>query len=664
MSDQASPRDELHALRHELRALRKAYLTAADLPAGSAALPDLEARIATIERANPALRDWDSPALRILPPPQDPFPPRRHATPMLSLANVYSVAELRDWEAGLRRQVPDAEPTYVAELKVDGLAISILYEDGRLAHAVTRGDGNEGEEVTRNVKTIQGLPHRLPEPMPLEVRGEVFYPIGQFARLNAARERLGEAAFKNPRNAAAGTLRMLDSATVGQRMLQVAIYGIAGEEPHATHMEALEWLRGLGFPVSKHATRCASVEEVEEYYDHWFTARGELDFQIDGIVVKVDDLALRRRLGFTAKSPRWAAALKFETERQETTLKDVVWQVGRTGALTPVAHLTPVELGGTTVSRATLHNFDQIGRLGIQLGDLVYVEKGGEIIPKVVGVNDAARKDRDVRPVAPPATCPECGHAVEHIEDEVDFHCPNPLCPAQRFERIRHFASRRAMDIESLGPALIEQLLAQDLIHSVADLYLLKADELRQLERMGEKSSQRVIDAIAESRTRPLERLLFGLGIRYVGERTARLLARRYRSLEALGRASAEELEEIDEIGAVIAKSVWLYFQDPQHLTIIRKLLEAGVAPQAPAAPQGAAPLAGKTIVITGTLSLPRNEWKDRLELAGAKVTGSVSAKTDFVLAGADPGAKLDKAQRLEVAVLSEADINAMLEHS
>jgi DNA ligase (NAD+) len=574
------------------------------------------------------------------------------------------MAELREWEAGLRRQVPDAELTYVAELKVDGLAISILYEDGRLAHAVTRGDGETGEEVTRNVKTIQGLPHRLPEAMQLEVRGEVYYPIGQFARLNAARERQGEAAFKNPRNAAAGTLRMLDSATVGQRMLQVAIYGVAGEEPHETHMGALDWLRGLGFPVSEHATRCASVEAVEAFYNKWFEARDTLDFQIDGIVVKVDDLALRRRLGFTAKSPRWAAALKFETERQETTLEDVVWQVGRTGTLTPVAHLAPVQLGGTTVSRATLHNVDQIGRLGIQVGDLVYVEKGGEIIPKVVGVNEAARQGRELHPIAPPAQCPECGHAVEHIEDEVDIHCPNPLCPAQRFERIRHFASRRAMDIESLGPALIEQLLARDMIHSVADLYALEVADLQQLERMGEKSSQRVIDAIAESRSRPLERLLFGLGIRYVGERTARLLARRYRSLEALGQATAEELEEIDEIGAVIAKSVSLYFQDPQHLEIIDKLLARGVQPQVPAAPQGQTPLAGKTIVITGTLSLPRNEWKDRLEQAGAKVTGSVSAKTDYVLAGADPGSKLDKAQRLEVAVLSEEDINAMLEHS
>jgi DNA ligase (NAD+) len=651
--------------RLEARDFLVAYLTWEELACPDEVYDALLAEVRGFEATNPHLRDWDSPTTRVVPATQHPFPERRHATPMLSLANAYSLEELDEWGSGLERLLPEAKPSYSAELKIDGLAISLLYENGLLAAAVTRGDGTTGEDVTRNVKTVRALPLRLPERLTLEVRGEVYYTLSNFEKLNREREAAGEPAFKNPRNAAAGTLRMLDTAQVGQRALHIAVYGLASRSPHATHSETMTWLRKLGFPTGEHARRFDTLLGVQEFYEEWKERRAELDYQIDGVVVKVDELALREPLGSTSKSPRWAVALKFLAEQAETRLRDVEVGVGRTGVLTPIALLEPVQVAGTTVSRATLHNYDQIGRLDLKLGDRVYIEKGGDIIPKVVGVNLVARREGEREAIEPPKECPSCHAPVGRPEGEVDYYCVNPLCPDQRAERIRHFVSRGAMDIESLGPALIDQLLRNNLIESYADLYGLEGGRLAGLERMAEKSAGNVVRAIEISKTRPLERFIHALGVRHVGERAARVLARHFRSLERLRGASVEELQDINEIGPIMAQSVRTFFSDPAQAALIDKALAAGVRPVAlEGGAESAGPLAGKTVVITGTLTVPRGRWKNRLEQAGATVTGSVSKKTDYVLAGENPGSKLEAAQRLEVAVMGEEEMTLLLEVS
>ncbi|HEX7926081.1 MAG TPA: NAD-dependent DNA ligase LigA, partial [bacterium] len=552
-------------------------------------------------------------------------------------------------------------PAYMAELKVDGLAIALIYENGELVSAVTRGDGQTGEDVTPNAKTIPTLPHKLKKPLNLEARGEVYYSLTAFKQLNEDREAAGEATFKNPRNAAAGTLRTLDSSEVSQRKLDLVVYALAGEPQEKTHSGTLEWLGKLGFPVSAERRKCKTLADVAKYYQHWSEARADLDYMIDGVVVKVDDLGLYDTLGMTAKSPRWAAALKFETEQVTTKLLEVTWQVGRTGVLTPVANLEPVLLGGTTVSRATLHNMDQIRLLDLKVGDAVYLVKGGEIIPKVIGVDTSKRKGKE-KTIDPPKKCPSCGSTPVHLEGEVDHLCVNPLCPDQRAERIRHFVSRRAMDVESVGPALIEQLLATGLIETYADLYALTVKQLAGLERMGQKSAQNVFDALEQSKTRPLDRFLHGLGIRMVGERTARVLARHFKSLDAIEAASLEDIDNVNEIGTVTAQAIFDFFHDSKQLKLIRQCLKLGVDPQPlEAGGRESAALSGKTVVITGTLSEPRNVWKDRLERAGATVTGSVSKKTDFLLAGESAGSKLDVAKEHGVRIVSEEEMAAMI---
>jgi len=654
---------ELEQVRRQARDALRAYYTDQGPHLPDADYDALMARLADLERAQGGGWDWASPAVRVRPPELEPFPTRRHATPMASLANAYAFSEVEEWEAGLRRLLPEADPTFVTELKVDGLAISLRYEAGILAAAVTRGDGVTGEEVTPNMKTIRGLPHRLPEPLSLEVRGEVFYPLDQFVRLNAAREAAGEPTFKNPRNAAAGTLRMLDTAEVKRRGLALYVYALASPPPAhlTTHFETLRWLQGLGFLVAEGFARARNAAEIERFHAEWRARRGALNFQIDGIVIKVDQLALREAAGSTARSPRWALAYKFDAEQAVTLLEDVVVGVGRTGVLTPIAHLAPVELMGTTVSRATLHNYDQIARLGLRIGLRVQVEKGGDIIPKIVGVADPDQPGGTE--IAPPARCPSCGAPPVRPEGEVDYYCLNPLCPAQRAERLRHFVSRTAMDIESLGPALIEQLLERGLVAAYPDLYKLEAAQLEALERMGRKSSANVIRAIDASRTRPLDKLIHALGIRYVGERTARLLARHFGDLARLRAATAAELEDISEIGAVTAASVRAFFDDPQQAALLDEALALGLVPQ-PLAPEAGAvaALAGRTVVITGTLSVPRPRWKARLESAGAHVTGSVSAQTDFLLAGEKPGSKLEAARKHGVRIVDEVEMSALLE--
>ena len=663
-----SSRAELEETRLHLRQRLVDYYCGEALDFDEGKYEALAGRVRAMEAEAPELRDWDSPTTRVLPLMQDPFPSRPHAIPMLSLSNAYSMEELRDWETSLLRIISDANPTFLTELKIDGLAIALHYEEGKLAAAVTRGDGTIGEEVTRNIKTIAGIPHRLAEAVTLEVRGEVYYTLEDFERVNQQREKQGEAAFKNPRNSAAGTLRMLDSAEVGLRNLNMAVHALATPSPRETDWETLAWLESLGLPVTSPIKRFGSIDEIEPYYLATMEAREGLPFQIDGIVIKVDQLDLREQAGVTSKSPRWATALKFGAEQAETTLNSIDIGVGRTGVLTPIANLDPVVLGGTTVARATLHNYEQIERLGMKLGDRVVLEKGGDIIPKVVRVVTDGVKRGGLKAIEPPGQCPSCGEPPVKLEGEVDFHCLNPACPAQRFERIRHYVSRPAMDIESIGPALIEQLLAGQHIRTFADLYSLEASRLESLERMGKKSAANIIESIEESRTKPLEKFLHALGIRYVGARTAQVLARRFRSLEALRGSSVEDLEKVNEIGAVTAKSLYNFFHDPAQMALIDQCLENGVDPTAPEAAagegavEGAMPLAGKTVVITGTLSLPRLQWKERLESAGATVTGSISGKTDFLLAGENAGSKMTSAQKHGARIVDEQEMSKLME--
>lgn len=658
---------EILGLYSQMRNALATYYTS-DTPALSDAQYDaLVARLTDLESLHPTLADWLSPAIRISPPSLDPFPQRAHAHPMLSLSNVYSMQELEEWENTLLKMLPGEKPDYLVELKIDGLAISIVYQKGELAHAVTRGDGAVGDEVTRNIKTIAHLPHKLPKPYDLEVRGEIYYSFKDFENLNKDRQQAGDPRFKNPRNAAAGTLRTLDTAVVSRRKLRLFVYALAGdfppEEARETDKDTLDWLKSLGFPVSQPVAVFDSLAKTESWGQGHTADREKLGFPIDGLVVKVNSFALRNKAGRTAKSPRWATALKFGAEQAHTTLLKVEIGVGRTGVLTPVAILEPAELGGTTVARATLHNYDQINRLGVQIGDEVVLEKGGEIIPKVVRVVLESREGRTLEPITPPEECPSCRTPPVKQEGEVDYRCPNPACPPQQMERIRHFVSRKAMDVESIGPVLIEQLLKQGKIQTFADLYALDKDTLANLERMGEKSAQNVLDALEESKSRPLEKFIYALGIGEVGERTAQVLARHFRSLGALWLANREELENINEIGAVTAESLYSFFRDPQRVRVIEQCLNRGVRPVEPTETIQDGPLTGKTVVITGTLGTPRAQWKARLEGAGATVTGSVSKNTDYLLAGKSAGSKLAKATELGVEVLDETAMDRLFEN-
>jgi len=573
---------------------------------------------------------------------------------MLSLGNAYSLEEVVNWDTSLRRLLEVPQVEYVGELKIDGLAVSLIYERGRLEAGVTRGDGQVGDEVTPNLLTITNLPLQLPEPINLEVRGEVYLPHLSFEKLNARRQAEGEPLFKNPRNAAAGTLRLLDTAEVRRRRLQILIYAVAQGSNKTSHYANLQWLGELGFPINPATRLLPDWDSVKNFLKHWESERRNLDYDVDGIVLKANSLEDQAALGMTAKSPRWAVAFKFTAEQAVSTLREIEIGVGRTGVLTPVALLDPVELNGTTVSRATLHNYDQIERLQLCLGDQVLVEKGGEIIPKIVAVHLPAPVSES-RPIDPPTACPACDSLVIQYPGEIDWRCPNPECLAQLQERLLHFVSRRAMDIDAVGPALLDQLLNRQLVRSAADLYRLQIEDLTPLERMGLKSAQNVVLAIDQSRQRPLPRFLHALGIPHVGEKTAQLLARNYGSLETLQQADQEELAAIHEIGPVIAESVARYFRSTETKALLQEFWDAGVRPQELQVQQ--APdslLKEKTVVLTGTLSEPRDVWKQRLEDAGARISGSVSKKTDYVLAGEKVGSKLEKAEKLKVPVISE----------
>ena len=618
-----------------------------------------------LERDNPQFNDPNSPTKRVGSDLTNSFRSVEHSFAMLSLSNTYSLDELREWVERTEREVGQVE--YMCELKFDGTAISLTYENGRLLRAVTRGDGTRGDDVTENVRTIRSIPLVLTGdgyPDFFEIRGEIFMPYSSFDRLNAEREAAGEQLFANPRNAAAGTLKQQQSQVVAKRGLDCTLYQLAGDHlPFESHAESLDAARRWGFKVSDCSQLCRSIEEINEYINHWDTARKEMPFATDGIVIKVNRYSDRRKLGTTSKAPKWAVAYKFKAEQALTRLIKVTYQVGRTGAITPVANLEPVLLAGTTVKRATLHNADQIAALDLREGDMVYVEKGGEIIPKITGVELSERK-ADSEPLKYIDTCPECGSELVRYEGEAKHYCPNQSgCRPQILGRIIHFIRRKAMNIESLGEETIELLFENNLISNIADLYDLKAAQLSVLPRLGEKSADNIIQSIENSKLTPFHRVLFALGIRFVGETTAKYLAAHFRSLDAVMAASREELIEAEEVGEKIADAIIDYFADEKNILIIERLRAAGLQFEAEERVAASERLAGLAFVISGSFAdHSRDELKALIEAHGGKNLAAVSANTSYLLAGDKIGpAKLQKANKLGVKIISEQEFIEMI---
>lgn len=618
-----------------------------------------------IEEAHPELRTADSPTQRVGGQPREGFVKVAHSSAMLSLDNALNEQELREFDSRIRGLLKSEAYEFVAELKLDGLSMAAQYRNGSFFQAVTRGDGRVGEEVTENARTIRSLPLKLrgraiPNPN-CEVRGEVVMQRRSFERLNDEREQAGLARFANPRNAAAGALRALDPGITAARQLDYFTYFLL-EDGHpmlSSHWESLERLSAAGFKVNPHRRRCSGLEELLVFIREWETKRDSLPYETDGVVAKIDSIEQQTRLGWTAKAPRWAVAFKYPARQASTVLENIEVQVGRTGALTPVAHLKPVSLAGVTVSRATLHNEDEIARLGVEMGDTVLVERSGDVIPKIVRVIEHGQHRK---PFKIPKTCPVCGGHIVREEGEAASRCVNSNCPARLRESLLHFASRGVMDIDGLGDALVDQLLTRGMVHSIADIYKLTSEQLRQLERMGQKSAGKVIQNIDKSRLQPLARVLNGLGIPFVGERTGQLLAGHFGDLDAIANAPAETLQEVDEVGPKVAESIRQFFGEKRNRELLEQLRAAGLQFTGPKQVKKQGPLTGKVFVITGTLpTLKREEAKEKIEQAGGKVAGSVSSKTHYLLAGEEAGSKLDKARDLNVPILDEEGLFAML---
>jgi DNA ligase (NAD+) len=638
-----------------------------------------------LEAANPAFVTPDSPTQRVGGKPREGFVKVPHSTPMLSLDNAYNEEELRDWVRRVEELSGKKDVEYVCELKLDGLSMALRYapdpksrDAATLTTAVTRGDGSIGEEVTANLRTVRSVPLSVPAkvlkkvklPPEFEVRGEVIFPTRSFEQMNEDRERQGLAKFANPRNAAAGAVRVLEPNITAQRRLDFYTYFLLvdGRVHIDAQWDALELLAKAGFKVNPRRKLARTFDEIWEFISATETARDSLPYEIDGVVIKLNSTALWQKLGFTGKAPRWAIAYKFAARSGTTKIEDILIQVGRTGKLTPVAALAPVLIGGTTVTRATLHNADEIERLGVRIGDYVMVERGGDVIPKVVKVVEDKKHPRGTKHFHMPERCPVCGGHVVRSEGEADHRCVNANCPAKLRESILHFASRGVMNIEGMGDALVDQLADRKLVGNVADIYDLTEEKLLSLERMGKKSAQNILDEIEGSKKLPFERVIFGLGIRFVGERTAEFLSEHFGSMEALiEAATAEEadalaqLQEVQEVGPRIAASIREFFLEPKNLKLIERLRAAGLQMKGKKKVRGTQ-LAGKTFVLTGTLErYTRDEAKRRIEDAGGKVSGSVSKKTDYVVAGAEAGSKLDKARELGVAVIDEQQLDALL---
>ena len=626
-------------------------------------------RLQDLEREHPELVTSDSPTQRVGGQPAAEFPKVRHSVQMLSLDNTYSVEELKDFDRRVRELSGRAQVDYVGELKLDGLSMALTYQDGSLTRGVTRGDGMEGEDVTGNVRTIRSVPLRVDptklqaigRPKRFEVRGEVIMTRRAFEHVNAQREAAGEPKFANPRNAAAGSMRQLDPRIVAERKLDMYLYQLLvnGGTALPEQWKALDALAKLGFKVNPHRRLCRSFEELLAYIQEWETKRDSLEYEIDGIVVKVNDARLWAELGTTAKSPRWAVAYKYPARQATTQVVNIRAQVGRTGTLTPVADLEPVDVGGVTVSHATLHNMDEIERLGVKIGDTVLIQRAGEVIPQVVKVVKQAPDGREFRM---PKKCPVCSGDVYRSEGEVAYRCVNTACPAKLKETLLYFAGRRAMNIDGLGDKLVDQLVDKGLVRDVAELYSLTHEQLANLERMGEKSAANLVEEIEKSKKAELARLIFALGIRFVGERTGQFLAEHFGSLDKLAKATEEELYEVEEVGPRVAESIRQFFREKRNLAVLDKLRKAGLQFEQKKVRKAEGKLAGKQFVLTGTLpTYSRDETTRLIEEAGGRVVGSVSKKTDYVVVGADPGSKLDKAKSLGVKTIDEAELLKLL---
>lgn len=671
---------QIEELRDQIRHHDHRYYVLNDPEISDQKYDKLMDKLKQLEKDHPQLVTEDSPTQRVGGQPVEGFDNVRHGVAMLSIDNTYNADELRDFDKRVKKGLETDDYQYVVELKIDGLAVSIRYENGRYVRAATRGSGEVGDDVTANVKTIHAVPLRLMNDGAnfdaIEIRGEVFMPKQAFAKLNEDKEQKGESVFANPRNAAAGSLKLLDPKITAGRSLSFLAYsfGQASESPANEHYEFMKKIKHWGLPVSEHIKKCSTIDEVINECEKWEQKKGDLDYQVDGLVIKVNRYDQQDILGATGRAPRWCISYKFKAEREQTKVRQIEINVGKTGTLTPVAILDPVSLAGTTVSRASLHNFDEIDRLDIAPGDTALVEKAGEIIPQVVEVVERAGKGRQ-KPEKPDK-CPQCGEKVkvvkrkrsgakELIEQRGQYThtylCPNRQCPAKVNEKLIYFSGRGQMDIEHLGPSLIEQLTGSGLVKKAADLYRLKFGQLTQLERMGDKSAERVLDSIEKSKTRPVSRVITALGINNVGPRVAELLAEKFKSIEALIDAEQQQLEEIDTVGPVISESIIEYFSDQQNKKDVEELLEF-LNPEKPKQKESKK-LQGKVFVVTGTLSrFKRSEIKQKIEDNGGKATSSVSKNTDFVLAGEDPGSKLEKARQLGIKVISEDEFIEMID--
>lgn len=655
----------IEELREKIRYHNYRYYVLDDPTITDAEYDQLMKELAKWETKYPQYINSSSPTQRVGIEPVSGFSTAKHIAPMLSLANAFSSEELRAFDQRVKKIIPQQKLEYVVELKIDGLAITLVYENGIFIRGATRGDGTTGEEITSNLRTVKTIPLKLfgkdihPR---IEVYGEVYMKKSEFKRLNEKRMKNEENLFANPRNAAAGSVRQLDPRITAQRHLDTFIYRATFPEGHKfnSHMEVLNYLKKMGFKVNPHTKLCQDIEEAINYCLQWIEKKEELDYEIDGMVIKVDSLRMREELGSTTRSPRWAIANKFPAQQVTTKVRDIIVQVGRTGALTPVAILDPVRISGSVVQRATLHNEDEIKRKDVRIGDIVLVQKAGEVIPEVVKVIKEKRTGKEKEFVIP-AQCPVCGAKVFRPEGEVVSRCNSLTCTAQIKERIRHFASRNAMDIEGLGPAIIDQLVEKNLIKDISDLYFLKRDGLLSLERMAEKSADNLLIAIKKSKEKPFSNLTYGLGIRYVGVHTAEVITRHYPTLDKFKKASLEELIEINEIGPKIAESTILFFKEKENLAIIERLGSAGLnfsqEEEKMRKEKIAQILAGKQFVLTGTLKyFTRTQAKEIISELGGRVTGSVSKKTNYVVAGEDPGSKYQKAQKLGVPIINEEE--------
>jgi DNA ligase (NAD+) len=663
---------KIEALREKIRHHEYRYYVLDDPEISDADFDKLMNELKRIEAGHPNLITPDSPTQRVGGKPREGFVKAKHSSPMLSLDNAYSEEELRDWERRVHELSGRTDLEYMCELKLDGMSLALVYADGHLARGITRGDGTIGEDVTANVRTVRSIPLSIPKdkskksgiPADFEVRGEMLMPIAAFRKLNEEREKQGLAVFANPRNFTAGTVRQLEPSITAQRRMDFFAYFLLkdGQTFFDRQSKTMDALGAAGFKVNPNRRLAKNLDEVWKFIQSWEGKRESLPYEIDGIVIKVDRTAWQRELGFTGKAPRWAIAYKFAARGAVTQIEDIVPQVGRTGKLTPVAWLKPVAIGGTTVSRATLHNMDEIERLGVEIGDWVEVERGGDVIPKVVRVVEDKDHPRGHKQFEMPEHCPVCGGNVVRTPGEADHRCVNANCPAKLQGTILHFASRHVMNIDGLGEALVNQLGERGLVKNVADLYKLTKDDLLKLERMGEKSAENVLREIEASKKLPLERVIYGLGIRMVGERTAQFLAEHFGSLDAIMNASAEELEEVNEVGPRIAESIVEFFADEHNRRLVNDLRKAGLTFTGQKKEKGTK-LAGKTFVLTGTLERhTRDEAKKMIEDAGGRVSGSVSKKTDYVVAGSDAGSKLDKARELGVSVIGEDELEKLVE--